>query len=515
LQPPRQRRLSTARLSLLGCLALAALSAACAPPPPPPVHDGPVVLITLGSLRADAVGYLAGGDLTPNLDVLAAEADWAGRAVAPSSWVVPALGSLLTGLSPWQHQAVDVGRVRLAPELVTVAESLAARGYRGTAYVGGLWMRNERSWHQGFTEVRAPHDEARAAGHLASLGDPGAERRQFLWIHLRQPSPPLQRHDELRRQMPRLSDAFLDALPSRVDVGELARYADPSTPVPYDRRRVFVNLYRYNVASADRALGKLLAALRASGQWDDTLLVVTALHGEELGDYGSTGSGHSLGRVLLEVPLVVHLPRSLWGAAERHVAEPLTRRVALARVAPTLVAAVGGEAVPAASPSLFVNDPGGILSELYLGNGVNQFSWLEEAAASEEVGGETWQLIRRASFAAPEGDYYAARLAGYGIPATGLQEAPEAILGRLAAAFESAPPFTGRRAGGAQLSLLRWKSGGGVEAVDDAARTQAMEQRLRRGWLTVQGCERSPEAESAYRRRQRAAELPERDAAGH
>jgi hypothetical protein len=471
------------------------------------VHDGPIVLVTLGSLRADAAGFLADGELTPHLDALAAEADWAGRAVAPSSWVVPSLGTLLTGLSPWQHGAVTADRSPLAPELVTLAEALAAEGYASAGYVGGLWMRHDRSWHQGFRELRDLGQGRRAAGHLASLGDPAAPRRQFLWVHVRQPSPPYERHDPLRDQMPRsLGDDFLASLPPRLDVADLERWADPAAPVPYGERRRLTNLYRYGVAEADRQLGDLLAALEASGRWDETLLVVTSLHGEELGDYRSTGSGGSLGRALVEVPLVVKLPRSLWGersgrgVTERRIAEPLTRHVALGRLPATLAAAAGATLPPAAAPSLFEQRPGGILSELYARNGYNELSWLEE-----DDGGEgAWQLVQRSRFAPPEADYHRARLALYGVAVPGLAEPPGELFARLATAFANTPPLTGAAGTRPEWTLSRW-SGRRTEVVDDPARAAAMAERLARRWRAFAACERTLGAEVSRRAGERAA----------
>ena len=89
------------RAGLAALCVLAAFSSSCGVSTP---HLGPVVLITVDALRADLVGALGGPrGLTPNLDRLAAEADWAERAVAASSWTVPSMASLFTGLQPWRH----------------------------------------------------------------------------------------------------------------------------------------------------------------------------------------------------------------------------------------------------------------------------------------------------------------------------------------------------------------------------------------------------------------------------
>lgn len=446
-----------------------------------------MVLITFGSLRADVVGP----QLTPNLDALAAVADHAGTAVAPSSWALPSLASLATGLDPRLHGSSELGRAELAPELTTLAEALAGRGYRGTAYVSGLWLRGSRGWAQGFAEMRAVRRGERAEGHLASLAE---DRRQLLWVHLPEPEAPYERRDGLLELPPEL----LERLPRRLTAVELELWADPALPVPPERMAAISTLYRMNVAWADRRLGRLLDALRASGLWDDTLLVVTSPNGEELGEYGSTGSSTSLGRRLLEVPLVVKLPRALRGAAPPAGPAP---PVALTRVWATVVGAVGGEVPAAAGTGLFSTAAArdGVLSELYLKNGFNEFSLVERE------GGVTRQLLWRSWFAPPEPEYYPARLATYRdrrSPAPPPSESPRAIFGRLAAAFEATPPLSGAEGRQPELTLLRWKPDGSVEPLDDAPRRAAMAARLERRWLAFQGCERTPEEEAARRRRE-------------
>ena len=108
-------------------------------------------------------------------------------------------------------------------------------------------------------------------------------------------------------------------------------------------------MYRFNVAWADDRLGRLIQALRSSGEWDRTLLVVTSTHGEEFGEKGQILNGGNLGRQLLEVPFAIKLPFGF----RRRIAEPKERRIASARLWATLVEAAGGEVPPAVAPSLF------------------------------------------------------------------------------------------------------------------------------------------------------------------
>ena len=469
---------------LLRVAAVAALAAAgcTAPQPPPSPHAGPVVLITLAGLRADAVGALTGRrarDLTPHLDALMAEADWAGAAVAPSSFDLLSLASYATGLGPWAHGTLDSGGARLDRSLRTLAEALGERGYVSFAYTTGPWFRGSRGWSQGFVDVRPLRGGRRAAGHLASLGSD----RHFVWIHLSDPVPP---YATRVRFLPRLElrPGLAGALPGEIGARELARLRDPGRAAAPVRREVATALYGLQVAHADERLGAMLAALRESGRWDETLVVVTSAHGEP----GPAHHPHRLGRPLVEVPLVVKLPREMRGRVRWRVAVPRGERPAAHRLWATLVEAVGGEVPPGVEPSLFHAGRGGALSEVYLGNGSNEQSLV--------VG--DLQLLRVSRFAAAEAGYHEALAASYGAAPAGPTDPATVLFGRLTAAFRSAPPFSGR--GEAETTLLAWRGDGAVERVDDPARARALEAELARRWRAFAACERSPAAEAAVRR---------------
>jgi hypothetical protein len=377
-------------------LALAASTvAACTAPGAAPVRPSPsIVLITLEGLRADVVGALADpanttspanpGSATPSLDRFAAEADWVGRGVASSGWAAPAGASIFTGLNPWKHQVLVPRAPRLRSELVTLPEALAALGYRTTGFAGGPWLGATQGYRQGFDVLRPLRRRGRTVrGQLR-----GVEReRDFVWIHLPHPCPPWQRRDWLLDdEQTRLG------LPREVLPEELEVYLDPGVrPGPAELERLRA-LYRNNVAWADVHLGRFLEALRESGHWEQTLVVVTSTHGEELGEEGRVGEGGSLARALLEVPLVVKLPRGFG----RSLAVPPEQRVATARLFSTLVQAAGGETPPGVAPSLFDRRaPRGVLSELYdlddsnlfsLVEGDDQLVWRYRLAPGVEVG---------------------------------------------------------------------------------------------------------------------------------
>jgi hypothetical protein len=242
-------------------------------------------------------------------------------------------------------------------------------------------------------------------------------------------------------------------------------------------------MYRLNAAWADERLGRLLEALKKSGQWDRTLLVVTSNQGEELKDKGQILTGGNLGRQLLEVPLAVKLPAGF----DRPIAPPETRRVAAARIWATLVEAAGGDAPPAVAPSLFRQGPEAVLSELYLTNGTNRFSL---------VSGDD-QLLWESRFAPPDPGYAtpappeAARRKGKRL--SGIAVPSAAALERLRVPFEVTPPLSGVEA--PRLTLERWEERGSRE-VADPRRAEELARRLVRLWGAFSPGEVSPGEEA-------------------
>jgi arylsulfatase A-like enzyme len=417
------------------------------------------VLITLDSMRADVVERLGGEPgLTPRLDELIRQSDWAGTAIASSSWEGSTMATLFTGLRPWQHQVLYPGRAHLLKPLITLAEVLKANGYETNGFFSGPWYDQSFGFQQGFDVFQHYGKGRRLAENLGAMTDD----RRFTWAHLPMPQAPYVRRDSYLSRLGRLPPQ----LPRKVMPMQLGPYFDPAVPLPINQRRRLWALYCMNVAWADEQLGHFLDALRASGAWDDTLLVVTANHGEEFGEKGQILHGGNLGRQLIEVPLVIKLPVGF----DRPLQVAKGERVAAGRIWATLVEAVGAQAPPSAAPSLFRRVPPSAVSELYLTNGTNRFSLVE---------GDL-QLLWESRFAAPEPEYYLAKMGTRSKEARSrLKEDPRVVFARLRDAFAAVPPLHGISP--PRLTLERWEERRTRE-VGDPARIRAMAGRLVRDW---------------------------------
>ncbi len=480
------------RWILVGLLCLG-LASSCVPepePPLPPPHRGPIVLITLDALRADTLGVLGGpGGLTPHLDAVGAQADWSGSAIAASSWTVPSMASIFTGLQPWLHGNWHGKATVLAEELQTLPEALQELGFRTTAFRSNHWLKASFGYGQGFDAFRALGGGRRAEKHLAAL-DGGPE---FVWIHILPPHAPYVFRQEFVSQLPEPPGP----LPARIRPVDLEAYYDPAVPLPPAEKIRAWNMYCLNVAAADAIFGRLIEALKSSGQWENTLLAVTSDHGEEFGEQGQILHGGNLGRSLLEVPMIVKLPR----ASQRRISLSDGPPVANQRLWATLVEAAGGSVPASVAPSLFSQEASeGVLSELYQGNGINTFSWVRGNR----------QLLWESRFAPSEPLYFAARAQELGAAVRQpLTEEPGEIFDRLARRWSAVPVLSGAAGTEPSMTAWSWPATGGSIPIEDEASIYDAARRLRAYWLRVNGGDRTPESTG----RGRPAELSAEDEA--
>lgn len=103
-----------------------------------------------------------------------------------------------------------------------------------------------------------------------------------------------------------------------------------------DKERI-KNLYKNEITYNDQAFAKVREAFKEMGIWDDTMVVVTADHGDEFWEHGSVGHGHNIHQELVHVPLLVYYPKAIKGGTV------VNAGVDVLDVYPTIVDALGGK----------------------------------------------------------------------------------------------------------------------------------------------------------------------------
>jgi arylsulfatase A-like enzyme/Flp pilus assembly protein TadD len=245
-----------------------------------------VLLITIDTLRQDRVGaYGNRSGLTPNIDRIAAGGVRYAHAYSPAPLTLPAHASILTGLLPTRHGIHNNTRFRLDDRVPTLAGIARGAGYRTGAFVGAFVLDGRFGLNRGFDEYddRLPHD-GRASFHFAERRASDVVAAAGTWI---------------------LQPAAAGGTPWLAWVHLFDPHAPYDAPAEY---RVGRTPYDAEVAYADAMVGRLLEQLQAAHALDRTLIVVTADHGESLGEHGEMTHGLFAYNSTLAVPLAVKGP---------------------------------------------------------------------------------------------------------------------------------------------------------------------------------------------------------------
>ncbi|MDZ4865461.1 MAG: sulfatase [Gemmatimonadota bacterium] len=317
-----------------------------------------VLLVVLDATRRDHLS-LYGYDrpTTPVLAELAARGTSFTQAMSVAPWTLPSHASMFTGLLP--HEVTATWKVPLDGAAPTVAEVLSRRGYRTGLFTGNI---NYVSWETGLTRGFARFRDYRIG--LGRLVMAPALGRLLL------PSQPDQWR-LLRNSAGQVNESFLqwldDSDPAHPFFACLNYFDahDPyEPPPPFDTlfapgstvaeraavtRRAMqrwkapdwtLGLAQYDgaIRYMDTELGALQAALGRRGLLEHTVIIVTADHGEHMGEHGLVEHGNSLYRPLLDVPLVIAVP----GQAAARSDVP----VSLRDLARTITTLAGGESGP-------------------------------------------------------------------------------------------------------------------------------------------------------------------------
>ena len=300
---------------LLAALILASASISCsdgADSGPPPAQN--VILISIDTLRADHLSsYGYERKTSPKLDFFAERGTLFENALSTASWTVPAHMTMLTGVDAATHGLLAYPEPgRLAPEATTLAERLQGEGFHTAAFTGGGFVSRQHGFEQGFDvfehrlgkkfRYTVPH----ALGWINTIPE---DERFFLFLHgfdVHGPYIPAKNLDRF----------FCPEYEGNYNVKDFK----PAGPVPSEEDMNYV-LAQYDacIRSADRILWKFLKSLEDAGRLENTLVVITSDHGEEMYEHGSIEHTHSLYEECVRIPLIFVGPNVPPGRVEQQV----------------------------------------------------------------------------------------------------------------------------------------------------------------------------------------------------
>ena len=318
---------------------------AIAQPPASPQAPN-ILLVSIDSLRRDHVhcyGYPR--DTTPVIDTLARDGTMFRTVVSPASWTLPAHLTLLTSLPPEEHGVVDDGS-SVRESVVFLAEVLWRSGYTTAGFVSAPYLDAAYGFSQGFDHYddytvakatfKASDSETKTSPALETLaGDwltqwnhDGRQRPFFIFLHMwdvhydyTPPAPYDTMFDpDYHGSVDGRNFIHNEQVHAGMDARDLAHV---------------IALYDGEIRFTDTYLGRVLGRLRGLGVLDNTLVVVTADHGDEFFEHGRKGHAKTLYDESVLVPLVMRFPPKVPAGTV------VDSQVRLMDVGPTILALVG------------------------------------------------------------------------------------------------------------------------------------------------------------------------------
>lgn len=318
---------------------ISALGEAVQPVAAKPVRN--VIVYLVDTLRADKLSpYNRKTRVqTPGLQRFVESAAVLTNARTQENWTKPSVATLLSSLLPWEHNtfgdaAVLPNSVQVLPELLQ-RQGFFTAGFIANGYVSDKFgfKRGWNTYHNYIREGRRCVAQSVASDVLDWLDARPQDKPFFLYVHTidahvpyQPPRDYLELYDTSKYEGP-INFSKRSALLDEIKVGRI--------PVESRDRERLSALYDAAISYHDVYFNVIMNGLEQRGLDGDTMIIVTADHGEEFWDHGSVGHGHSLYDELLHVPLMMRIP------GLTHAGNRVRTNVGLVDVAPTILDALG------------------------------------------------------------------------------------------------------------------------------------------------------------------------------
>jgi arylsulfatase A-like enzyme len=276
-----------------------------------------VVLITIDTQRADRIGaYGYKSNETPALDRLAKEGMLFEHAYCDVPWTTGSMASVMTGQYSGSH-GVQVPNAKLKPEAVTLAELLHSEGYHTAAIIGSFPLDSVYGLDQGFESYDDQFDlpiyssGTEAVRHVESqIPDSAEAQGKFLEEKFR---------NDAYRSDESVTDAAVQWVRQRLDdrpfflwVHYFGPHEKLTTALGFAAQEPeIVKAYDADVEATDKAVGRFIDSLREKQLLDQTLVIVHADHGQNLGEHGYVGHGIRLDEASMRIPMILRYPPAI------------------------------------------------------------------------------------------------------------------------------------------------------------------------------------------------------------
>ena len=263
-----------------------------------------VILISFDTVRADHLGaYGYTRATSPNVDGLAAKSLVFDRAISQAPWTLPAHGSMLSGLYPSRLGVLRYPASRVLSDQNTVLpEVFKAAGYATAGFTGGGFVSDHYGFNRGFDVYtskgrRYEHNLDDTLDWLSTHKD----KPFFLFFHGYDAHRPYYSKPVDKAAMGLAEDAA-------VDQSHYCLQNDRGKPDDAALENV-VRYYDSSIHHGDRGIGVLLDTLQKQGLMENTVILLTADHGEEFFEHGNCDHVRFVYEESVHVPLMIYVPK--------------------------------------------------------------------------------------------------------------------------------------------------------------------------------------------------------------
>jgi len=276
-----------------------------------------IILITVDALRSDHLScYGYKRNTSPNIDRIGQEGILFTQAISASSHTPPSIGTILTSNFPYVHSLVLWGD-SIRKDITTIAELLKSEGFL-TIFIGGNqnFSKGLHGINRGFDIFFEEESKVNLITNKAlELINKSKNRPFFLWIHYmdaHSPYLPIPPYDRLF-----INDEFYDTKKSLPIVENFSDcYGYNGIPVfiatkknGIDNPDYYVSQYDGAIRTIDTYIGMLINRLKMLKIYNRTLIIISADHGEMLGEHGYFfHHGCFLYEELIRIPLIINFP---------------------------------------------------------------------------------------------------------------------------------------------------------------------------------------------------------------
>lgn len=284
----------------------------------PALRDAPnVVLVSLDTLSA---AHLSSFDnvpgVSPHIDAFLDESFSFRRAYAQYGNTLVSHASLFSGLFPRHHSLYPHSPFSTFTSLV---ETLAAAGYETAAVTEGAYVASNWGFGRGFDayDDGSLGLETQMAGHAQQTFDQAAawlaeraeQNRFFLFVHTYEVHIPYVAESEAEEAVVRrITSGELRRFPAALQAQRTLGHNNGRNPLSPEDLAYLQALQSAEILRLDGIVGRFLERIEELGLDDDTLVVLTADHGDQFGEGGKVGHGNSLHNYVLHVPLGFRWP---------------------------------------------------------------------------------------------------------------------------------------------------------------------------------------------------------------